>query len=515
MNPALWLTRAARLTPRAPALLDGADTVADYEEFARRAAAIAGRLRERYGALPGDRVAIFMPNSVSYIELLYGIWFAGCVAVPINSKLHAREAAWMVSDSGARLVVTSGAKPPAPLACVECATVVSIDEFLGLDTATPGDPQQRNADDIAWLFYTSGTTGRPKGVMITNGNIAAMAMSYFVDVDSVGQRDAILYAAPISHGAGLYNFMFTIRGARHVVPRAETFDPLEIQALAERLDNLCFFAAPTMVRRLVASARQTGFSGAGIRTIVYGGGPMYLSDIKEAVATLGARFVQIYGQGESPMTICALSRDLIADRQGERWETRLGSVGRAHSCVEVRVADDSGQELPRGEIGEVLVRGPTVMKGYWNNPDATEAAIRDGWLWTGDLGEMDTDGFLTLRDRSKDLIISGGTNIYPREVEEVLTAHQSVLEAAVLGEADPEWGEIVVAVVALRQGHSADDDALDGHCVANIARFKRPKRYVYVHELPKNAYGKVLKTELRDLLGHHYPAHSPTSNEGR
>ena len=501
MNPALWLTRAARLTPRAPALLDGAETVADYQEFARRAAAIADRLRERHGVLPGDRIAIFMPNSVGYLELLYGIWFAGCVAVPINAKLHAREAAWMVDDSGARLVVTSGAKLPALRSCVAGAPVVAIDEFGGLDGPTRvGDPQQRGADDIAWLFYTSGTTGRPKGVMITNGNIAAMAMSYFVDVDVVGQQDAILYAAPISHGAGLYNFMFTMRGARHVVPRAETFDPVEIQALAGRLDNLCFFAAPTMVRRLVASARQTGFSGAGIRTIVYGGGPMYLSDIKEAVATLGARFVQIYGQGESPMTICALSRDLIADRRGERWEARLASVGRAHSCVEVMVVNDKGQELPRGEIGEVLVRGPTVMKGYWNNPDATKASIRDGWLWTGDLGEMDADGFLTLRDRSKDLIISGGTNIYPREVEEVLTAHRSVLEAAVLGEADPEWGEIVVAAVVLRPGYSPDDAALDEHCVANIARFKRPKRYIYLKELPKNAYGKVLKTELRGTV---------------
>lgn len=501
MNPALWLTRAARLTPRAPALLDGAELVADYQEFARRAAAIAGRLRERHGALPGDRIAIFMPNSVGYIELLYGIWFAGCVAVPINAKLHVREAAWMVDDSGARLVVTSGAKLADLRSCADGAQVVAIDAFSGLDEAMPpAGPQQRSADDLAWLFYTSGTTGRPKGVMITNGNIAAMAMSYFVDVDDVGQRDAILYAAPISHGAGLYNFMFTMRGARHIVPRAETFDPIEIQALAERLDSLCFFAAPTMVRRLVASARQNGFSGAGIRTIVYGGGPMYLTDIKEAVAVLGARFVQIYGQGESPMTICALSRELIADRRNERWESRLGSVGRAHCCVEVMIADDRGQELARGEIGEVLVRGPTVMRGYWNNPDATKAAIREGWLWTGDLGEMDADGFVTLRDRSKDLIISGGTNIYPREVEEVLTAHRTVLEAAVLGKADPEWGEIVVAVVVLRQGHSPDDEALDRHCVANIARFKRPKRYVYVRELPKNAYGKVLKTELRDLL---------------
>jgi acyl-CoA synthetase (AMP-forming)/AMP-acid ligase II len=227
---------------------------------------------------------------------------------------------------------------------------------------------------------------------------------------------------------------------------------------------------------------------------------MYVADIEEAVAVMGPRFVQIYGQGESPMTITALSRALVADRSHPRWRERLGSVGVAQSCVEVRVGDENGRSLPTGETGEVLVRGAPVMLGYWRNPEATAKTIRDGWLWTGDMGSLDDDGFLTLKDRSKDVIISGGSNIYPREVEEVLLLHPAISEVSVVGRPSKEWGEDVIAFVVAKPGMTVETPDLDRHCREHIARFKRPKSYIFESELPKNNYGKVLKTALRARL---------------
>lgn len=507
MNLAEWLVRTARRLPNAPALFNGSAVVSDYAKFSRRAASIASALQARLGIGPGDRVAIVMSNCVEYLELLYASWFAGAAVVPINFKLHSKEAAWIIENAEAKAVFISDSAAAELIPLIErlpasvAAFAVESREFAALRTSDPMPaPVSRGRDDLAWLFYTSGTTGKPKGVMISNGNLHAMAFSYFVDVDEVRAADAALYAAPMSHGAGLYNFMHVMRGARHVVPESGGFEADEVLALAHSLRDVSMFAAPTMVRRLVDRAKTEGSSGDGIRTIVYGGGPMYVADIEEAVAVMGPRFVQIYGQGESPMTITALSRALIADRSHPRWRERLGSVGLAQSCVEVRISDEDGRQLPAGETGEILVRGASVMLGYWRNPEATAKTIRDGWLWTGDVGAMDDDGFLTLKDRSKDVIISGGSNIYPREVEEALLLHPAVLEASVVGRPSAEWGEDVVAFIVAKRGAKLDASELDRHCLEHIARFKRPKSYIVEKELPKNNYGKVLKTELRARL---------------
>jgi long-chain acyl-CoA synthetase len=362
------------------------------------------------------------------------------------------------------------------------------------------EPVARGRNDLAWLFYTSGTTGKPKGVALSNGNIHAMTYAYFTDVDTVLAGDTALYAAPMSHGAGLYNFQHVLKAAAHCVPESRGFDGSEILQLAPKLGSVHMFAAPTMVRRLVEQAKSEGKDGQGIRTIVYGGGPMYEADIIEAVDVMGTRFCQIYGQGESPMTITALARELVGDRTHPRWRERLASVGMAQSCVEVRVAAEDGTRLPTGETGEILVRGAPVMTGYWKNEEANAAALRDGWLRTGDMGAFDEDGFLTLKDRSKDVIISGGTNIYPREVEEALATHPTVAEVSVVGKPDPEWGETVVAFVVAAAGSRCDAGELDRHCLDRIARFKKPRDYRFVEALPKNNYGKVLKTELRAML---------------
>ncbi|MBV9202727.1 MAG: AMP-binding protein, partial [Alphaproteobacteria bacterium] len=237
-----------------------------------------------------------------------------------------------------------------------------------------------------------------------------------------------------------------------------------------------------------------------LRTIFYGGGPMYVADLERALQLFGPRLYQLYGQGESPMTITGLGKRLHADRTHPRWRERIGSCGVPRTGVLVKVVDDHDRELPSGEVGEVVTRSDCVMEGYWNNPAATEETLRGGWLHTGDLGSSDEDGFLTLRDRSKDMIISGGSNIYPREIEEVLLRHPDIAEASIVGRPHPDWGEEVVAFIVPRPGIEIAPEALDRLCLDHIARFKRPREYRFVEALPKNNYGKVLKTELRKLL---------------
>lgn len=498
MNIATWLERTARADRSRPALYHGRDLVADYGQFHDRAMTIAGALRG-IGIRPGDRVAIFMKNCPDYLIALYGIWYAGAVAVPINSKLHGREAAFILDDSGAGLVFATTELAEA-LSAAEVRTPVCDTNGDGFRAMLEQEPlpavAQCAADDLAWLFYTSGTTGKPKGVMITHRMLITMSLCYQIDADAVLAKDAALYAAPLSHGAGIYNMMHVRAGAAHVCPPSGGFDPAEILDLAEHFGSVQMFAAPTMVMRLTAHAKSAGLTGEGLRTVVYAGGPMYNADIIEAVDHFGPVFVQIYGQGECPMGITALSRHDVADRSHPRWRERLGSVGRAQSAVEVAIGDAEGRLLPVGTHGEIMVRGDTVMPGYWQNKAASKKALRNGWLMTGDMGVMDEDGYVTMRDRSKDMIISGGSNIYPREVEEVLLTHPGVVEASVVGNSHPEWGEEVVAFIV----GDAPEAELDQLCIDNIARFKRPKTYVRVDELPKNNYGKVLKTELRARL---------------
>ena len=502
MNLAQLLVRAAQVYPDRPAVMVGARVVLDYRQLADRAARLAAHLRGPLALQPGDRVAVWMSNHETYLEVLYGAWWAGLAVVPINAKLHPAEVDYILQDSGAAALFVSGDLAPELKAQlgerstaqrIHTAGDAAYQEAL---RAPAMEPAHRTPDDLAWLFYTSGTTGRPKGVMQSHRNLYAMTACYFMDVDDVQAEDAIVYAAPMSHGAGLYNFAFVARAARHVVPASGGFDPAELLELSRTVGRLCMFAAPTMVKRLVEHVRATGERADGFKTIVYGGGPMYLEDIQSALAAMGPRFVQIYGQGESPMTITALSREQLHDRSHPRWLPRLASVGVAQSLVEVRVVDPEGAALPAGQTGEVVVRGETVMPGYWRNPEATAHTLRDGWLWTGDMGAMDEDGFLTLKDRSKDVVISGGSNIYPREVEDVLLRHPRVREVSVIGRPDPEWGEIVVAFVVAESVDAAELDAL---CLQHIARFKRPKRYHFLPALPKNNYGKVLKTALREL----------------
>jgi len=506
MNVAHYLLRTARVLPTHPAVLVGDAAHLDYHGLARRASALAATLRERFDLAIGERVALLMHNAPAYLETMHAAWIAGLAVVPINAKLHPREVAHIVEDSGAAVLFASrdlGAAAGDALAGIPTLRhVVDVDgrDYAALFDERPLDIADVPPDALAWLFYTSGTTGRPKGVMLQHRNLVAMTLCYFTDVDTAAPDDAVLYGAPMSHGAGLYVLPNMRAGARHVIPESQGFDAGEFLALARTHRNATAFAAPTMVRRLLDAASADGAGADGVRTIVYGGGPMYVADLERALAVMGNRFVQIYGQGESPMTITVLSRAHHADLAHPRRAARLASVGLPHSAVEVRVVDADGCPLPVGVPGEVVVRGAPVMAGYWRNAAATADALRDGWLWTGDVGALDDDGFLALLDRSKDVIISGGANIYPREVEEALLNDPGVQEACVVGRPHPEWGEEVVAFVVARPGAVLDEAALERACLARIARFKRPRHYRFVAALPKSNYGKVLKRELRAML---------------
>ncbi len=506
MNLAVWVERHGRRRPDAPALADGERVHATWAAFAATTAAVAGGLRDAFDLAPGDRVAIVMQNRTQYLEAMFAVWHAGLVVVPVNARLHRDEIAYILDHSGSSVVATDDDHADdvesivATIPSLRAAIVAPGPRWEELTTYAPIPLVDRAPTDPAWLFYTSGTTGRPKGATLTNRNLLTMSLSYFADIDPVAPEDSILHAAPISHGSGLYGLPHVARGAVSVVPHSGGVDAAEIATLIGHWPGMTFFAAPTMVKRLAGDPAIVTADLSNLKTIVYGGAPMYLGDLEAALQVFGPRLAQIYGQGETPMTITALSTADHADRDHSQWRARMQSVGLPRTDVEVRVVDDVGTELTVDGIGEVVVRGDVVMPGYWNEPDASADALRDGWLYTGDVGSFDADGYLTLRDRSKDLIISGGMNIYPREVEEALLQHAGVRAVAVVGRPDPEWGEAVVAFVVVDDAAQPTVDDLDRVCIESIARFKRPKEYRFVDALPTNNYGKVVKRELRELL---------------
>jgi acyl-CoA synthetase (AMP-forming)/AMP-acid ligase II len=470
------------------ALYHGERQLHTWRELRERVLRLASSIRE-LGA--GARVAVASENRPEIVELMFAIWAAECVVVPINYKLHPREMEQILDDAGVAQVFASPkiAEELASVTGVPIETVDSQAYSSRLACAPLDPPRVTDPARLAWLFYTSGTTGRSKGAMLSHRNLMAMTVAHLADFDAPDENCSLVHGAPMSHGSGLYIPPYVLRGARQVIPESGAFEPTEFLDLCEHHPGCSAFLAPTMVQRLVQTGRACP---RNLRTVVYGGGPMYVDSLKKAMAAFGPIFVQLYGQGEAPMTITGLRR---ADHVGAD-DAMLGSVGYARSGVDVAVLRDDGTPAATGEIGEIVCRGDVVMSGYWNNPEATASTLQNGWLRTGDMGSFDDRGYLTLRDRSKDVVISGGSNIYPREVEEILLEHPGVSEAGVVGAPDDEWGEVVVAFIV----GSASAADLDAHLLERIARFKRPKRYEFIDELPKNSYGKVLKRELRARL---------------
>ena len=484
MNLVHLLLRSARALPDRPALAVGKTPLRSYGGMALRVGRLSSGLKEKLHLRAGDRVALAMKNCPEFYEVLFACWHAGMTAVPMNAKLHPKEFAYILENSGARACFVT------PDLAASVPQGIAVEERLFADAAAP--PAEVRPEDPAWLFYTSGTTGVPKGAVLTHRNLLFQTQAYFADIDKLAPGDTALHPAPLSHGSGLYGLPHFAAGAANVIPESGHFEPEEIFELLDHWPNGSFFAAPTMIVRLLAS--RAARTPRQLKTLTYGGAPMYVADCLRAIELFGPRLYQLYGQGEAPMTITGLPQSF----HRKEFVERLSSCGIARTGVEVRIFGPDDEELPAGEAGEIVTRSDCVMAGYWNNPQASAKALRGGWLHTGDVGSLDAHGFLTLKDRSKDMIISGGSNIYPREVEEVLLSHPAVAECAVVGRGHPEWGEEVIAfVVAKAPVQKAELDAL---CLDNIARFKRPREYRFVASLPKNNYGKVLKTELRKLL---------------
>ncbi len=509
MNIGRLLSKTATTHPDRLAVARGAREQT-YLETNRRVNALAGSL-ERLGLRSGDRVGVLQGNGVEYLESFFACFKAGLCAVPVNHRLHREEWSWIFDDSGARAVLFT----PEFRADVEASrhALPGVRHWIAVrgeaspgvlpyeDLIASGSPVYEeaavDAESLAWLFYSSGTTGKPKGCIFTHRMLLRLTMNLLADVMPLRPDDAVLHAAPMSHGSGTCMLPNVAKGAANVILDAPSFDPEAVFRTIQERRITNFFAAPTMVKVLLDSPLASRYDLSSLRYVVYGGAPMYVEDLKAAIAKFGQVFVQIYGQAESPMTITALARDEHVVSGDPERVRRLASAGVARTDVEVKVFDPEDRELPPGEMGEIVTRSELVMPGYWKNPAATAEALRSGWLHTGDMGMLDERGYLYILDRSRDMIITGGSNVYPREVEEVLLTHPAVSEACVIGVPDAKWGESVKALVVIRAGASATEQELIEHCRSHLAAFKKPKSVEFRRELPKNSYGKVLKRELR------------------
>jgi acyl-CoA synthetase (AMP-forming)/AMP-acid ligase II len=509
MNIGKLLTKSAVTFPNRLAIAYGSKKET-YAEFNSRANRLANALYN-LGIKKGDNIALLQYNRPEMLESMFACFKAGCGMIPINFRLHPKEFAFIIDHSEAKAVILSpefndsltDLRDRIPRARHLITLSGAGGELLDYEKLiSAGSSQFEDAntepDELAWIFYTSGTTGMPKGAMLTHRNLLAMTMSFYADIfPGFGPDEAILHAAPLSHGSGLYALPNIAKAAANIILESKSFDPeLVFKTIQEyRVTNM--FTAPTIIKMMIESPAVDQYDHSSLKSLHYGGAPMLVEDMKMAVAKLGPCLVQDYGQGESPMTITYLpQRDHVQEGTPEQMR-RLASAGIARTDVEVRIFDPNDHELPPGEMGEIVVRSDVVMKGYWRNPDATAETLKNGWLHTGDVGYMDAGGYLFIMDRSKDMLISGGENIYPREIEEVIILHPAVREVAVIGVPDQKWGEAIKAVVALKPGQSVTEEELFAFCKDRIASYKKPKSVDFVKELPKNNYGKILKRELR------------------
>ena len=494
VNLASLLTNAARCFPGRPAVTWGTETFS-YEDLDKRVVAFDGWLRA-HDVGRNARVGVFMDNRPEFLVAMFGTWRCGAALVPCNARLTAEELSFLVSDSGAAVVITDEAHAATARAASGSAIVCVADAELRatLDSeralADQG-PVDVEPDDLAWLFYTSGTTGQPKGAMLSHDTLMFVTVSWLADLTPLDENDVTLHAAPLSHGAGFHALAATARAAHQLIPDASSFEPLRILDLVRAYGVTNTWMVPTQIVMLTEAAPPDP-DLPSLHYVVYGGAPMTPAATERALRKFGPIFVQLYGQGETPMTATMLRRE---DHRPELF----GSAGRARPGMEVAIQDADGRMITPGDVGEVVVRGAAVMSGYWGRPDATAESLRDGWLHTGDLGRLTEDGVLYLLDRTKDMIISGGSNVYAVEVEQVLSAHPDVDDVAVIGAPDDLWGEVVVAVVVPASG-GMDTAVLERHCRASLAGYKIPRRWMQAEGLPRNAYGKVVKRDLRAQL---------------
>lgn len=517
LEPPMYLTQALhrllRHDPDGLATVDG-ERRRSWLELTDRVRRLAGALASA-GLRPGDRVALLARNGDHYLEYLLATFWAGGVINPVNLRWTPAEIGYALVDSGTGILIIQQDFIPM-LAAIRAhagllRTVVAIGDhavegafayepWIAASPPLPDDTLRRGGD-LAAILYTGGTTGRPKGVMLSHDNLGASAASYAASPGARPTR-AFLHTAPLFH-VGALSGLFTalLAGSTHVfVP---SFEPGAVLAALAREQVTDVFLVPTMMRALL---QHPGFSAhdlGSVERIVYGAASIDDTLLDEMIGAFPqAGFVQAYGMTE----LSPIATLLGPDEHRPEARARLGRpAGRATIMTEVKIVDPSGREQPPGGIGEVLVRGPNVMLGYWNLPELTAEAVRDGWMHTGDVGRMDAAGYVTIVDRLKDVIISGGENIYSAEVESALTTHEAVAQAAVIARPDPDWGEAVHAVIVLKPGFSCGSADLRAHCRGLISGYKIPKTVQIVDALPLSAAGKVLKNVLREHVARSDP----------
>lgn len=497
MNLGAFLSAAAARNPDRTAITFGERNLR-YLELNARVDALACSLTQ-LGLGAGDRVVLWLGNCPEFIETFFACWKLGLVAVPVNARLTRADVAFHVADCAATALVhgpefAAEAKeiPVGHRIGTANSGAVAYEDLVTQGRGAPDQTREIPDNAAAWLFYTSGTTGRPKGAVLTHGNLTFVTVAWCADLHCLQPEDVVLHCAPLSHGAGFNALVAVARGAHNVVHAR--FEPPAVLDAIPRHGITATWLVPTQIRRLLDEDTLDHTDLSSLRRIVYGGSPIALADLQEALRRIGPVFCQLYGQGESPMTITYLRPEEHQARTGHAHA--LTSAGVARSGMEIRIADPQDRPLPAGETGEILVRGPAVMTGYYGRPDATADALSGGWLHTGDLGQIDERGFLYVRDRLKDVIITGGSNVYAREVEDVLLRHPMVRDAAVFGVPHRVWGEAVTAVIVGDAGLTGGD--VMAFCREHLADYKRPKQIQRVDEIPRNAYGKVLKRELRE-----------------
>lgn len=491
------LHRAALVHAQGPGTSQGG-TTRSWCELRSRVARLAGGLAG-LGVGTGDRVAILAFNADRYFEAMYAIPWAGGIAVPLNTRLATAELAAQLADCGAgHLLYGADFAGPARALAAAFPQIKPVcfdgDDWQDLAAGAEARDAERGGDDAAGIFYTGGTTGRAKGVVLSHANLIHNVLNLSPHF-RFGRDTRCLHASPMFHIAdALSIFGVTLHGGHHFFE--PKFDAANVLRRIED-DRITFVAmVPTMLRMLVDQPDLARRDLSSLTRIFYGGSAMPGALARRVVAALPhVRFHQGYGLTETSPTITHLGPE---DHQPAATDARIQSAGQPVLTIDILIRDDRGQALAPGQNGEICVRGPTVMRGYWQNPEATAAAFADGWFRTGDIGRLDQDGYLHVVDRAKDMIISGGENIYSAEVENVLLQHPAVLECAVIGLPDAQWGECVHAVVRPRPGTAATEDDLLAHCRAALARYKCPRSFrISPDALPLSGAGKVLKAELK------------------
>lgn len=502
MNLSHLVDQSARRHRDRPALVWG-DQIWTWAEFSTRVTAMAHALVTEFGVQKGERILVQSSNCNQMFEAMFACFRIGAIWVPANFRGTPDDLRGLAGSSGATGMICHADFPEHAAACADLTRFTiaigtapfgpDYDRTVGRHLGQVQPPVDVDRDDPCWFFFTSGTTGKPKAAILTHGQMAFVVTNHLCDLmPGTDEHDASLVVAPLSHGAGVHQLGQVARGAATILPRASGLDPDEIWSLIDtwRVSNM--FTVPTILKILVEHPSVDTHDHSSLRHVIYAGAPMYRADQIRALNKLGPVLVQYFGLGEVTGNITVLP----PQHHGEDV-MREGTCGFARTGMQVQVQDPNGHEVAPLQTGELCVTGPAVFAGYWNNPDANAKSFRNGWFRTGDLGHMDEDGFFYLTGRESDMYISGGSNIYPREIEEKILLHPAIAETAVLGMPDPKWGEVGVAVCVLRPGADPDSVDLSAWLEPRMARYKLPKRVLFWDEIPKSGYGKITKNLVR------------------